>query len=632
MSDSESETNESSQSNSNDKEATISSTTPIVDNPYAVLNIAPNATNDEIQKSYKLLSRSFHPDKQPPGNNRDLAQLYFIKFKASYDILIDPVLRLAYDNHGMEGVVFVRKSVKIYKNIYDLLDKIDVNGNDAKQASVRNQAREILSEAMQYYNFHQNTRLRKPSTSANIKIKCNSTHSGFLGEGIENHLIEVEETSMSMSVTKSPDSKTSISFGGHGAVSNGQGSSGAQLSVNYEPAQGIDLNIDLNVGATPEQTKIAFGTSRVMSNQTYVASTLAASPGGDMPLGFTFTSHRSMMENKISGTWVMGLALPKFELQYGLLSFTANYPNQPKYTAKFNMGMNYTPVQLIAEKSFDEDHQHTGKLSWGWGARGIDLQAVTSRYLSKYCKISVGLHHVSSRGLTWLFQLQRGSIQFSVPILITTVMSPGYAVKSMYMSLFLGIMDASLGDLVRKEVHYATNKNSNLPESKALRREEFLLEREKVRRDALQQTRLMEKPAETKRLQEEKGNGLVILRAVYRVTGGDELDVTTALMFWVVKGRLHLPSTTKSSMLGFYNVRHETPVEIESGYVNACWKVWEKLWNGDEKKDSIVPVKVPTLTIRYRCQGRLYEITILDDDALSLPSPKAMELGGSSVK
>ena len=41
-------------------------------NPYTVLNISSDATSEEIQNSFRLLSRSFHPDKQQ-GKNREIA-------------------------------------------------------------------------------------------------------------------------------------------------------------------------------------------------------------------------------------------------------------------------------------------------------------------------------------------------------------------------------------------------------------------------------------------------------------------------------------------------------------------------------------------------------------------------------
>ncbi len=155
-------------SENNSENAVIASNASI--NPYAVLNLTTNANNDEIQKAYKTLSRSFHPDKQPPGNNRDIAQQYFVQFKASYDILIDPVLRLAYDNHGMEGVRFILKSLKTYKQVEESLAQLDEGDDDATKRNITDRGKEILSEAMQFHSFYNKTRFHKPSVIAGIDL------------------------------------------------------------------------------------------------------------------------------------------------------------------------------------------------------------------------------------------------------------------------------------------------------------------------------------------------------------------------------------------------------------------------------------------------------------------------------
>ncbi len=610
-----------------------------VEDPYSILNLSNRASIDEIKASYKLLSRAFHPDKQPIGEHRENAQQYFIQLRASYDILIDPALRLAFDEHGMRGVMFMKRDKNMYKSVSTLLDQIgDATSlpiNDLssdRDHKCMQQAREILSETLQYHEFYVKNSI-KPKINGQIKIKCNSTHSAFpLGEGLEPMSLEVEESSINMSVTKGQgDGKTSVTFGGNGTVLNGKGASNLNLSLNHEPVQGTDMNIDMDIGANPKESKVTFGTSRMMSNQTHVFTSINFNKQGN---NLMFRTSRPMMENNVLGTWLIGLGLPSFQMQYLMLSCSTTYPNQPKFTANFNVGMNYTPLELIAEKSFDKENKHTGKISWGFGGQGQHIKAMTTRYISKYCKVLVGLHHNPLKGLTWLFKLQHAGVDFTVPIFVTSIMSPAYASKTMFMTLMLTLIDESLGDLVQSGIKDIMADKSRLSENRALMREEMLLEREKVRKDARCQIQLMEKPAEIKRQREKKVNGLIILKAIYSVIGGDEIDVTTALMFWVVHSSLQLPSMTKSSMLGFYDIRHESSTERDTSFLSSCRQMWRRLCYG-EKASSIQSTnhqsEIPTLQIRYQYKGIVYEITLLDTEPVSLPSDKAMKLGGSRV-
>lgn len=50
----------------------------MVSDPYSVLGISPNATNDEVKRAYRDLSRKYHPDSY---NNNPLAGLAEEKFK-----------------------------------------------------------------------------------------------------------------------------------------------------------------------------------------------------------------------------------------------------------------------------------------------------------------------------------------------------------------------------------------------------------------------------------------------------------------------------------------------------------------------------------------------------------------------
>lgn len=68
--------------------------------PYDVLGVKRNATQDDIKKTYRKLAKQLHPDRHP-GDNKVEEQ--FKQVSAAYAILSDPEMRARYDRGEVDA-------------------------------------------------------------------------------------------------------------------------------------------------------------------------------------------------------------------------------------------------------------------------------------------------------------------------------------------------------------------------------------------------------------------------------------------------------------------------------------------------------------------------------------------------
>ena len=416
------------------------------------------------------------------------------------------------------------------------------------------------------------------------------------------------------------------------------------------------------------------------------------------------------------------------QLVYSQLSLTTLFPNVPTCTLNLFLG-NHIPINhtntpfsssIPSTRDFSS-RQHSllsqplcscsissqslssfknkyrfGTMEMGIGKNGqMYWQALWTRVISNVTQISVGIRHLSSHGLIWLFQLERGNIHLNIPITVSSHTAtnsrsfvehvhvvPSYPMQVFVMSILSTWLDGIIGRLMN---HYNIptmtnhnnqndNHNQNETESNTMYMEEQLLQLEKAKQDAQTQVMLMSKQARSKQRKEETKHGLVILSAIYTVLDDDDnddddecdsLDVVTQLQFWVVNSKLRLPASSKSHLLGFYDVTisssssssssskntsnpktttKETETSIKAKKESESTKqnttllgslvsFWKNIhWNFHETTastssssllSSSPPPKMATLTVRYKFNQQIYEKTIRDDEALNLPCPDA---------
>ena len=67
--------------------------------PYEVLGVSKDASDAEIKKAYRKLSKKYHPDL----NHESGAEEKFKEVNEAYEILSDPQKKAQYDQFGTTG-------------------------------------------------------------------------------------------------------------------------------------------------------------------------------------------------------------------------------------------------------------------------------------------------------------------------------------------------------------------------------------------------------------------------------------------------------------------------------------------------------------------------------------------------
>lgn len=104
----------------------------MITNPYAVLGISPSASNDEVKKAYRELSRKYHPDSYVNNPLASLAEEKFKEVQEAYDQIMKD------REHGYSGVgssgddsaelntVYSYLNAKRYREALDALDRVPI--------------------------------------------------------------------------------------------------------------------------------------------------------------------------------------------------------------------------------------------------------------------------------------------------------------------------------------------------------------------------------------------------------------------------------------------------------------------------------------------------------------------------
>jgi len=656
--------------------------------PYATLNlpvinttvsghdryVSRNGVSDnEIRDAYKTLSRRLHPDKRPPGRERDDAQEIFTELLNAYEILSDPVLRQAYDNFGHRAVARIRHNRYESSSLYLALTSLHQQGRSVE-------ALETLTTLLE--DGVRETKGEEWKFGADLEVSLHVNPRG------SDELVDVSQTNVgfksTVPISQSEQQKMELSIGGRSNIEKGMGSTRGSLSALYKPSQQTQVSSELTLGRKSLETSLSsvqhMASGTVLSAKVARQYDFESNKNGKLSFGFNSSRSLALIEGRrIHGMFALNLGWSPpttVKLHYGQLSLTtwglstkdtkddsheddeakSNLHHPPKLTAKLALGQFPFEIKMRQDYLFDSPERSIeASISYNPFAQTFRLNSMLSRDLSKTTSISFGSSHAGMRGLTWLLRYERAELSLSVPIFVANFMAPNYWNRALSLSILSYLVDETIGEILETESK-ESEETPSIHETIAAKEHSIVKEQQwlhssHAKFNCSQQIFIMESIAKEKRSYEESTNGLVILDARYQTSPARiSINVTLSLQFWVQDSHLAIPAGSKALLLGFYDLcprqDYSTRENNDSGILHtmvdclnhllACFGIGqtndqlierqgEEKYNGEFNEGSTV------LSIRYKYNDAVFESLFDDQQPVSLPSPDAFMLGSGKV-
>lgn len=485
---------------------------------YALLNISPDASTEEIRKAYRQWAQVYHPDKYQASHLKEIATENFQRICEAYEILSDENKRQIYDIYGMEGLTSgLELGVKL------------------------NKAEEIKEELERLRRRKELEKLAHVRPTGSILANLSLPH--FLdGDGIMRGMAMASEVQSQIS------KRIAIAIGGNLAVTGNSGGGAATAELKHQISSVASIEFMASAGL---RSIIGMQTTRHLSPHSTATTGLAMSlKDGSINLSNLWTRQLSQTSNgniqlllgtesSIAVGWqkkeekmsVSG------EIKFGTSSFGAS----AHYTHRFS----------------SKSH---GRIAGRVGSNALEFEIGGGRRISDFSTVRM-LYSIGIQGIFWKFELHRGGQKLIVPVLLSGFINPVFAAGAFAIPTSLYFV---LKKFVAKPYYLRREKLKELETS-----EKTSGQVQEARAAAAKAQQLLENVANRKKNKQIEVGGLIITKAVYGSAKAlkkhidleelsDELasqviDVTIPLNFLVNDlGQLKLhEGVKKSGIMGF---------------------------------------------------------------------------------
>ncbi|KAI4315263.1 hypothetical protein L6164_028093 [Bauhinia variegata] len=510
---------------------------------YALLNLSPQASDEEIRKAYRQWAQVYHPDKYQAPHMKDAATENFQRIREAYEILSDPNKRQIYDIYGMEGLT----------SGMELGPKLD-------------KAEEIKAEMERLRRRKELEKISAHFRSSGTILTNLSLPDRLDGDGILRGMAMTSEVQSQLS------KRNVVAIGGNLAVSGNDGGGAATALFRHQLSEVSSVEL---MGSTGLRALIGVQASRRLSIHSTATTGLAVSlKDGSLNLSNSWT--RQLSETA-SGNIQLALGSHS-SIAVGWLK------KDEKRSASGEVKFGTGTFETAAHYTYKFSSKSHGRIAGRFGSSALEVEVGGGRKLSKFSTVR-WLYSIGIQGIFWRFELRRGGQKLIIPILLTRHLNPVFATGAL-------VLPASLYFLLKKFVvkpYYLRRDKQKTSENA----EKISVQVQEAKAAAEKAQQLQQNVANRKKNRQLETGGLVITRALYgshevldkinasRETNHESaskvLDVTIPLNFLVSdSGQLKLhEGVKKSGIMGFCDLCPGKPKQllVEYTYAGNQYKV-----------------------------------------------------------
>ncbi|XP_058009533.1 chaperone protein dnaJ 13 isoform X1 [Hevea brasiliensis] len=527
---------------------------------YAVLQVSPEATDEEIRKAYRHWAQVYHPDKYQDLHMKEIATQNFQRICEAYEVLSDENKRQIYDIYGMEGLTSgLELGPKLNKpeELKEELERLRRKKEQEKMAA----------------HF-------RPSGT----ILANLSLPKFLdGDGI------MRGMAMSSEVHSKLSKHNTIAIGGNLEVQESSGGAAASAVLRHQLSSVSSIEFIASAGL---RALIGVQTTRRLSLHSTATITIAKSlRDGSINLSNSWTRQLSETAN---GNIQLFLG-PESSLAVGWQK------KDEKMSAAGELKIGTSSFGASAHYTRHFSSVSHGRIAGRFGSTALEIEVGGGRKVSNFSTVRM-LYTIGIQGIFWKFELHRGGQKLIIPILLSKHLNLTFATGAFLIptSLYFLLKEDFIFKKFVVKPYYLQREKRKALENK----EKTSAQVQEARAAAEKAQQLLQNVANRKRNRQVETNGLIITKAVYGSEKAlkkgevlkevnDELaseviDVTVPLNFLVNdSGQLKLHEGVKKSGI--------------MGFCDPC------------------PGEPKQLYVEYTYGGQIFEVMVDDYAALSMP-------------